>query len=203
MSTQTQNEERLVYRVYQTVLEMLSDRGWKNIPSVPDFENFKSQYNNKNLDIDIAEDDKSVYIHFNNDTKSMGKSALVSLVQKIKADNDSPNLGIIIITREKISSGISKLVSEEKEKYKNIEFFLFDDLFINKTHYVDCPVHILLTDEEKKGVMEHYHLKENQLSKIRFDSPICRYYGAKLGQVFKIIRYSPTAGESVFYRIVR
>lgn len=203
MSTQFQNEERLIYRVYQTVLEMLNDRGWKNIPSVPDFENFKSRHNNKNLDIDITEDEKSIYIHFNSDTKSMGKSALVSLVQKIKTDNDSSNLDIIIITREKISSGISKLVSEEKEKYKNIEFFLFDDLFVNKTKYIDCPVHKLLTDEEKKDVMEHYHLKENQLSKIRIDSPISRYYGAKSGQVFKIIRYSPTAGESIFYRIVR
>lgn len=202
MSTQIQSEERLVYRVYQTVLEMLSDRGWKT-PSVPDFENFKSQYNSKNLDLDITEDTRSVYVHFNGDTKSMGKAAMISLVQKIKTDNDSLNLGIIIITREKISSGINKLISEEKEKYKNIEFFLFDDLFINKTRYIDCPEHKLLTDEEKKKLMDHYHFKDNQLLKLRYDDPITRYYGAKPGQVFKVVRYSPTAGESIAYRIVR
>lgn len=201
MSTQVQSEERLVYHVYRTVLEMLSDRGW-NAPSLPDFENFKSRYNSKNIDLDITDGTKSVYVHFNNDTKSMGKSILVSLVQKIRSDK-SNDLSIIIITREKISSGITKLVSEEKEKYKNIEFFLFDDLFFNRTKHLYCPVHKLLSDEEKKEVMEHYHFKDNQLPKIRSEDPVSRYYGAKPGQVFKITRYSPTAGESIVYRIVR
>ena len=40
------------------------------------------------------------------------------------------------------------------------------------------------------------------MPKINFSDPIARYYNAKIEDVFRIIRPSPTSGKSIFYRRV-
>ena len=59
------------------------------------------------------------------------------------------------------------------------------------------PEHTLLSDEEKKAFLEIF--KESELAKINDTS---RYYAAKIGDIFKIVRPSLTAGKNIFYRKV-
>ena len=64
------------------------------------------------------------------------------------------------------------------------------------------PRHILLTKEEKARLLRLLKKKPWQLPWIRASDPAARAIGARPGDVIKIIRKSPTAGEIVVYRYV-
>jgi DNA-directed RNA polymerase subunit H len=64
------------------------------------------------------------------------------------------------------------------------------------------PKHILLTKEEKKQLLKQLKIRPEQLPWIRASDPVAKLIGAKPGDIVKIIRKSPTAGETVAYRFV-
>lgn len=65
------------------------------------------------------------------------------------------------------------------------------------------PKHEILSEEEAKKVIEKYAGGDKyKLPYIKKTDPIVRALGAKVGDVIKITRKSPTAGESVYYRLV-
>lgn len=64
------------------------------------------------------------------------------------------------------------------------------------------PKHILLSEEEVKAICETYRIKPWQLPKIRSSDPAVKLLGAKPGDVIKIVRKSPVAGEAISYRYV-
>jgi DNA-directed RNA polymerase subunit H len=64
------------------------------------------------------------------------------------------------------------------------------------------PNHIIISEKEKKELINKYEIELNQLPKIFTTDPVCRSISAKSGQVVKIIRKSHTAKESIAYRLV-
>lgn len=64
------------------------------------------------------------------------------------------------------------------------------------------PEHVVLSEEEKREVLEKYNISEKQLPKILAKDPVVKAIGAKPGDVVKIIRKSPVAGKSIYYRLV-
>ena len=86
--------------------------------------------------------------------------------------------------------------------YLHTEIFLEQEMMINLIEHISVPKHILLSNEKSKKMLEEYHIKNKNLSRILNSDPVSRYYNAKPGQIFRIIRPSETSGKSIAYRLV-
>jgi DNA-directed RNA polymerase subunit H (RpoH/RPB5) len=64
------------------------------------------------------------------------------------------------------------------------------------------PKHEILSDDGKNDVLSMFKVTDKQLPKILISDPVVEMIGAKPGNVLRITRKSPTAGEAVYYRIV-
>ena len=64
------------------------------------------------------------------------------------------------------------------------------------------PKHIILSEEEKAEVLKKYKTSLRQFPRIMINDPAIVDKNPKIGDLVKIIRKSPTAGETVYYRVV-
>lgn len=64
------------------------------------------------------------------------------------------------------------------------------------------PKHILLSEKEKEELLKRYGITLKELPRILSSDPMAKALNAKVGDVIKIIRKSPTAEISEYYRVV-
>jgi DNA-directed RNA polymerase subunit H len=64
------------------------------------------------------------------------------------------------------------------------------------------PKHELLSKKEAEELMKEFHIRPHQLPYVRTSDPAAETLGAKMGDILRITRRSPTAGEVVVYRYV-
>ncbi len=72
----------------------------------------------------------------------------------------------------------------------------------NVLNHTLVPKHSVLELKEAKELLKKYRLKPYQLPYIKVSDPAAKALGAKSGDIIKIIRKSPTAGEALMYRYV-
>jgi DNA-directed RNA polymerase I, II, and III subunit RPABC1 len=197
-------DKKDLYKVRQTLLEMIEDRGY----FVPDiekitFEQFAIKYDNKNIDIYIKDEEKNktFYVYFHNENKNFSKSDLKNIIQKMITTYGDETINLILLLKEKENSAVSKELN--KDMYKNVEIFLKKNMIFNVTRHIYVPKHILLNKEEETDLLEKYNTTKGKLPKLSKLDPIAKYYGMKNDQICKIIRKSPEVGEYVYYRLVR
>ncbi|MBU1112195.1 MAG: DNA-directed RNA polymerase subunit H [archaeon] len=75
------------------------------------------------------------------------------------------------------------------------------EVIIFKEHKL-CPDHKVLSDKEKEGLLENYHISIAELPKIIKDDPAIVGFNLKSGDIIKITRKSKSAGTAIFYRVV-
>jgi len=101
-----------------------------------------------------------------------------------------------------IASGRYTNTAKQTARKKHIELlpktFPAFDIF---EHYL-VPKHEILTPEEREKVLAQYRVKPYQLPQIKASDPAAKAIGAKPGDILRIIRRSPTAGEHIAYRYV-
>ncbi|MBD3204181.1 DNA-directed RNA polymerase subunit H [Candidatus Woesearchaeota archaeon] len=68
--------------------------------------------------------------------------------------------------------------------------------------HVLVPEHIKLTKKQTKKILEEYKITKNELPRISVDDPALKDLKFEINDVVKIIRKSPTAGKSTYYRRV-
>jgi DNA-directed RNA polymerase subunit H (RpoH/RPB5) len=64
------------------------------------------------------------------------------------------------------------------------------------------PNHSIVGKGEVELILNHYGISKPQLPRILREDPASSVLGAKTGQVIRIERESPTAGETYYYRLV-
>lgn len=110
----------------------------------------------------------------------------------------------VIILRDKVSTTNLKSIEEMKKNVGDIQVFHLKELQFNITHHYLVPKHELLgwdKEVEINAIISNYQVKgKNQLPIILKTDPVAKYYNAKTGNLFRIYRSSPTAGQYVFYR---
>jgi DNA-directed RNA polymerase subunit H len=74
---------------------------------------------------------------------------------------------------------------------------------MNINDHEAVPEHRKLDEDEIEEVLERYDVEKNGLPKIeRTDAALKNKDNIEVGDVIEIVRDSPTAGESVYYRRV-
>ena len=68
--------------------------------------------------------------------------------------------------------------------------------------HVLVPKHEIISEEEKNSLLQSLKITEQQLPKILSSDPVVKAINAKPGDVLRITRTSPVAGEVVYYRLV-
>jgi DNA-directed RNA polymerase subunit H len=64
------------------------------------------------------------------------------------------------------------------------------------------PKHAVLAADEKAEFMKKFNITPKQLPRIKEDDAAVEAIGAKKGDIVKITRNSPVAGEYIYYRVV-
>jgi DNA-directed RNA polymerase subunit H (RpoH/RPB5) len=124
---------------------------------------------------------------------------LSSIVQGTPLDEYlSNNIDVhkIIIAKDVAKKVVKQIVSE----YKQAEFFFESDMLEDIPSKIFIPEHHIISEEEKKELLDKF--SEQDLGRILLTDIMARYYGAKIGDIFKIIRPSSTSGKNVYYRKV-
>ena len=71
----------------------------------------------------------------------------------------------------------------------------------NTTHSL-VPRHEVLSAGETEELLQRLRATSDKLPKVFVTDPQAKAVNAKIGDVLKIIRTSPTAGEAIYYRVV-
>lgn len=219
-----QLQEKVLYKVRKTCLEMLIDRGFL-IPDIVNdvsYNDFKIMFDNKNTEINIIADQledpqvesdeeseeeednsrekKNIYVFFQMDDNSFGKNDLKKVVNEVHSKFETDDVLIILILKDKPNNAVRKEL--KNAKYDSTEVFERKNLMFNVTKHILVPKHIKLSQEDAKAVMEKYSCTKKQLPKILINDPQVKYHGMKVGDVCKIVRNNRENGVEISYRIV-
>ncbi len=151
----------------------------------------------------IIENDQSIYVKYIESEKHLNAKLFRYL-----SNLDYTNIILIICDKNswKISeNGFGQIKpSLRKLETDQIQIYHYKELVINITKHKYVPQHILLKkDDFLDDIYNDFHLKSsNNLLGMLTTDPIARYYNAKSGRIFKIIRINKYSGEIEVYRKV-
>ena len=183
-----------ITRSLQTLREMLTDRG--KDASVLDQYTIEEVSNMGSIfAIDIpAEKIKIIY-------DMSTKTKWVDVKKECGIENDSPDINLLIyIARDKINTSETKKIDELTFDH---QVFDIRDLQFNISKHMLVPEHKLVDDpEEISKILTAHQVKLNQLPMILKTDKMAQYLNAKVGNLVRIKRISPTSGEYITYRCV-
>lgn len=192
------------YNVYKNVNLMLYNRGYiKSDNAELPYDIFKNM-TREQLTIKTISRPASrikqdpIYVFFPDDEKVGVK--LIRIYETEMTENKINRA--IIVVKNGVTSYVKSNIQKVMTNSSLVEIFNENELIIDKIQHELVPKHVLLTDEEKHDFLKKNNFREVDIPKILSSDPISRYYCPKKHDIFKIVRYSETAGFYEYYRIV-
>ena len=195
-----------LFRIRKTVCKMLNARGYLVAQAEldRDKDSFTEEFGEDprrdalTLQLDLREDPTQHIFVFFPDEEKVGVKTIKEYAKRMK--DEQVNRAIIVVQQSLTPFARQSLLECQAQKFY-IEQFQEAELLVNITDHVLVPEHILLSDEQKRVLLDRYKVKETQLPRIQMHDPVARYFGMRRGQVVRIIRPSETAGRYVTYRL--
>jgi DNA-directed RNA polymerase subunit H (RpoH/RPB5) len=101
-----------------------------------------------------------------------------------------------------VFTSISKKAFKQFDEYPQTEVFQEIELMINVLEHDLQPKYRLLTKKEVEEYFDTFQNKKREMPRILDSDPVSRYFAAKKGDIFEIIRPSTTTIDAITYRIV-
>jgi DNA-directed RNA polymerases I, II, and III subunit RPABC1 len=174
-----------------TLHEMLKDRGYDRIVSEDDVTIVAKR---------TSSNDRNVLVYFIYDAKVSVKR-VKTIKEMIDNDNDIEYECLILVYKTAITTFAKQFITTDVNNLF-VQAFSERELSFNVTKHHLVPKHVVLTPEEKRGVVKKYRTAMKHFPLMLSSDPVARYYGLLPGAMVKITRPSPTAGEYTLYRVV-
>ena len=195
-----------LFRIRKTVCKMLNARGYLVAQAEldRDKDSFTEEFGEDprrdalTLQFDLREDPTQHIFVFFPDEEKVGVKTIKEYAKRMK--DEQVNRAIIVVQQSLTPFARQSLLECQAQKFY-IEQFQEAELLVNITDHVLVPEHILLSDEQKRVLLDRYKVRDTQLPRIQMHDPVARYFGMRRGQVVRIIRPSETAGRYVTYRL--
>jgi DNA-directed RNA polymerase I, II, and III subunit RPABC1 len=199
-------EASRLFRVRKTCLKMLKNRGYLiadediNMTTAEFVARFSESPTRSQMEIfseRVNDPQDRIFVFFPDDEK-VGVKPIQEYTKKMKEQNVNR---AIIVAKVNLTPFARTAVKEISLRGYKLEYFTASELLVDITEHKLVPQHVVLTEDEKKELLDRYGLRPSQLPRIQVTDPIARYYGLKHEQVVKIVRPSETAGRYITYRI--
>lgn len=205
------NLDEAIYHSRHTLLDILDKRGYNVMPfrkfgpaeAKVAAENFPNNY--PALDFIVAGKDnaeKKVAVVY--PSQRLNQTTRVSLfLGSISNTYDKDTEIICMITDPTTEELHSAMVYKEWLLNKRkVSFFWVNHLVINPMEHVFVPRHEKVPSEEVPALLKQLRAKSSHLPIIRFHTDMqARCLGLLPGDIVKITRPSPSAGEYIVYRV--
>ena len=176
-----------------------------------DYEGFsinelQAMYKNKQMDMLVTNNTtgKKIFIKYHLDSKLKSNIIYDNIddlydIENVLTDTDE----LIIIGKDQINDSLKALIEQIYLNDKRfINIYNLNNYLCNILENELVPKHRVMTFEEKAEIVKKYYITDGkQFPEIsRFD-PVAQAIGARPGNLIEIIRPSPTAITTKYYRL--
>ena len=163
----------------------------------------KINYEMDSLDILIEGPSNKILVKYVLSEKLRGKNVekqLDTQYEGLLEDSDN----CIIITKDLVNykGTLEEYVNKvflTKKRY--VQVLWLNRLLFDITQHELTPNYRILSEEEKQGVLDRFHLTEHNMPNVLVTDPLACFYGVKVGEVVEITKASETNGYNTDYRL--
>ena len=163
----------------------------------------KINYEMDSLDILIEGPSNKILVKYVLSEKLRGKNVekqLDTQYEGLLEDNDT----CIIITKDLVNykGTLEEYVNRvflTKKRY--VQVLWLNRLLFDITQHELTPNYRILSNEEKQGVLDRFHLTDHNMPNVLVTDPLACFYGVKAGEVVEITKPSESNGYNTDYRL--
>ena len=163
----------------------------------------KINYEMDSLDILIEGPSNKILVKYVLSEKLRGKNVekqLDTQYEGLLEDSDN----CIIITKDLVNykGTLEEFVNKvflTKKRY--VQVLWLNRLLFDITQHELTPNYRILSEEEKQGVLDRFHLTDHNMPNVLVTDPLACFYGVKVGEVVEITKASETNGYNTDYRL--